>query len=127
MNSNAGLTGSIILDEQNFDIRRWPRSFSDLIYGQPFRGGGQRFRLEALPGTQFQRYSASWMEPYLFDTPVSFGLSGNYFTRRFVDWDEQRLGGARHARVRVLAQLDRQFRLSRGTGRDFQPRRTNAG
>ena len=35
----------------------------------------------------------SFQEPYLFDTPVSLGLSGSYFDRRFNDWDESRLGG----------------------------------
>ena len=40
-----------------------------------------------------QRYLVSFTEPYLFDTPVSLGLSGSFFDRRYRDWDEQRLGG----------------------------------
>jgi outer membrane protein insertion porin family len=93
VNSDAGLFGQILLDEQNFDWRRWPRSMDDVVSGKAWRGAGQRFRLEAMPGTQVQRYVASFQEPYLFDTPVSFGLSGSYFDRRFDDWTEQRLGG----------------------------------
>ncbi len=93
VNSDAGLFGQILLDEQNFDWRRWPRSMNDVVDGRAFRGAGQRFRLEAMPGTEVQRYVASFQEPYLFDTPVSFGLSGSYYDRRFEDWTEQRLGG----------------------------------
>ena len=40
-----------------------------------------------------QRYLINWSEPFLFDTPVSLGLSGFYFTRGYVDWLEERLGG----------------------------------
>jgi outer membrane protein insertion porin family len=35
----------------------------------------------------------SFQEPYLWDTAVSLGLSGSFFDRRYIDWDEQRLGG----------------------------------
>src|SRR5262249_29129846 len=68
VNSDAGLTGSIVLNERNFDITRFPTSFEDLLSGHAFRGAGQEFRLEAVPGTQLQRYTASWREPYLFDS-----------------------------------------------------------
>jgi outer membrane protein insertion porin family len=93
VNSDAGLFGQILLDEQNFDWRRWPTSMEEVVSGRAWRGAGQRFRLEAMPGTQVQRYVASFQEPYLFDTPISFGLSGSYYDRRFEDWTEQRLGG----------------------------------
>jgi outer membrane protein insertion porin family len=92
-NSDMGLMGQIILDERNFDIRAFPRSFRDIVEGRAFRGGGQRFRMELVPGNELQRYMVSLTEPFLFDTNVSFGISGFYFTRRFFDYDEQRLGG----------------------------------
>ena len=69
------------------------RSWDDVWSGRAWRGDGQHFRLEAAPGTEVQRYLASFTEPYFLDTPVSFGLSGSYFNRRYQDWDEQRLGG----------------------------------
>ena len=93
VNSNAGLVGSIILDEQNFDWRRIPTSWEDFRSGRAFRGAGQRFRLEAAPGTEVSRYMFNFADPYLFDTPVSFGLSGFYFQRFYRDWTEQRAGG----------------------------------
>jgi outer membrane protein assembly factor BamA len=52
VNSDAGLTGGIVLNERNFDIMRIPRSFEDLVSGNAFRGAGQEFRLEAVPGTR---------------------------------------------------------------------------
>jgi outer membrane protein insertion porin family len=93
VNSDAGVIGNIVIDEQNFDITRWPRSFRDFTSGA-FRGAGQRFRLEALPGTQVQRYTASFSDPYIFNSPFSLSLSGFYYDRFFVDWDEQRVGGS---------------------------------
>lgn len=93
IDSSNSLVGSIVLHERNFDITRWPGSFGEILDGTAFRGAGQEFRLEALPGSRVSRYIASFREPYLFDTPISFGVSGYYFQRFFVDWDEERLGG----------------------------------
>jgi outer membrane protein insertion porin family len=93
VNSDAGVTGSIVIDEQNFDLCRLPRNFQEILDGTAFRGRGQRFRIEALPGNQVQRYMVSFQEPYLFDTPISFGLSGYFFNRLYTDWDEERIGG----------------------------------
>ncbi len=93
VNSNAGIIGNIVLDEQNFDIRRFPRSWEEVRNGQAWRGGGQRFRLEAAPGSQVSRYTASFTEPYLWDTPLSFSTSAFYFERQYRDWFEERIGG----------------------------------
>jgi outer membrane protein insertion porin family len=93
VNSNAGLVGNIVIDEQNFDITRLPTSWDDIRNGTAFRGAGQRFRLEAAPGTQLQRYTATFQEPYLFDTRIGLSTSGSYYTRYFYDWAEARIGG----------------------------------
>jgi outer membrane protein insertion porin family len=93
VNSNAGLIGNIVVDEQNFDILRLPRSWDEIRNGTAFRGAGQRFRLEASPGTELQRYMATFQEPYLFDTRIGMSLSASYFTRFFFDWAEARTGG----------------------------------
>lgn len=93
VNSDAGLNGSIVLNERNFDITRMPTSFDDLIAGNAFRGGGQEFRAEAVPGTQLQRYSVSWREPFLFDTQWSLGANAFYFTRAYNEYEENRYGG----------------------------------
>ncbi|TWT36916.1 Outer membrane protein assembly factor BamA precursor [Posidoniimonas corsicana] len=93
VNSDAGVVGQIMIDERNFDWRRIPTSWQDVVNGTAFRGGGQSFRIEAAPGTQVQRYLMSFTNPYLFDTPISLSLSGSFYDRRYTDWDEQRLGG----------------------------------
>lgn len=93
VNSELGVVGSIVIDEQNFDWTRFPRSWEDIRNATAFRGAGQRFRLEAMPGSRVQRYTISFTEPYLMDTRVSLGLSGHYYERRFYEWDESRAGG----------------------------------
>jgi outer membrane protein insertion porin family len=93
VNSDAGVVGNIVIDERNFDWRRYPRSWEDVRNGTAFRGAGQRFRIDASPGSEVNRYLVSFQEPYLFDSPISLGLSGSYFDRRYNDWDESRLGG----------------------------------
>jgi outer membrane protein assembly complex protein YaeT len=103
VNSDAGLTGSIVLNERNFDILRPPTSFDDFLGGTAFRGAGQEFRIEAVPGTQIQRYTVSWREPFLFDTPYSLGVSGYYYDRVFNEYTESRLGG----RVTIGRQFNR--------------------
>ena len=93
VNSDAGVTGQIVLDEKNFDWRRFPTSLDDFVNGRAFRGDGQGFRVEAMPGSEVQRYLVSFTEPYFLDTRVSFQLSGFLYDRNFFDWDEQRYGG----------------------------------
>jgi outer membrane protein insertion porin family len=93
VNSDAGVVGNIVIDERNFDWTRLPTSWEDVRNGSAFRGAGQRFRIDAAPGSEVNRYLVSFQEPYLLDRPISLGLSGSYFDRRFRDWDEQRLGG----------------------------------
>jgi outer membrane protein insertion porin family len=93
VNSDAGVVGNIVVDERNFDWTRFPTSWEDFRNGSAWRGAGQRFRIDASPGSQVSRYLVSFQEPYLFDRPVSLGLSGSYYDRRFNDWDEQRIGG----------------------------------
>jgi len=93
VNSNAGLVGNIVLQEDNFDILRFPRSWGDVLHGRAFRGGGQSFRIEAVPGTQVSRYMASWRTPYFLGTDFSFGVDGFYYNRFFENWTEDRLGG----------------------------------
>lgn len=93
VNSDSGVVGNIVFDERNFDLFRPPSSIDDIIEGRAFRGGGQTFRLEAVPGSQVSRYSASWTNPYFLDTDISLGLSG-FFYQRFLDnWNEERAGG----------------------------------
>ena len=93
VNSDAGFTGSVVLNERNFDLFRPPTSIEDALSGNAFRGAGQEFRLEAVPGTQVQRYMATFREPFLFDSPYALTVSGYYFQRYYNEYSEERLGG----------------------------------
>lgn len=94
VNSDAGVTGQIVIDERNFDATRIPNSWDEVINGTAWRGAGQGFRIEAMPGNRVHRYLVSFTEPYLFGfSPISLNLSAFYFTRNYFDWNEQRLGG----------------------------------
>ena len=93
INSDAGLVGSIVVNEKNFDITRFPTSWDDIWEGRAFRGAGQEFRVEAQPGTEVQNYSISWRDPMIFDLPYSFGISGYYRDRVYDEYTENRYGG----------------------------------
>lgn len=94
VNSDAGVTGQIVIDERNFDATRLPNSWDEVINGTAWRGAGQGFRIEAMPGNRVNRYLVSFTEPYLFGfSPISLNLSAFYFNRNYFDWNEQRLGG----------------------------------
>ena len=92
-NSDNGIVGQFIIDEKNFDIWRFPRSFRDISDGTAWRGAGQQFRLEIVPGANLERYLVNFTEPYFRGTDFSFSASGYLFTRQYFDWDEERLGG----------------------------------
>ena len=108
VNSDLGVAGNFVLEERNFDIRNWPSRPSDLLNGA-FRGAGQNFRAELVPGNQVQRYTLNWTEPNLFGySPFSLSVGGFYFTRIYQDWTEQRLG----ARVAVGYEVTPDLSLS---------------
>lgn len=92
VSTNAGLVGQISLEQNNFDITNPPRSWDEFTSGQSFKGAGQFFRILLEPGTEFQRYRITFEEPYLFDSPYSFGNDFYYFTRARESWDERRIG-----------------------------------
>src|SRR5262245_55397974 len=108
VNSDAGLTGNIVINERNFDLFKVPRNLEELLSGNAFRGGGQEFRVEAMPGTQFQRYTASWRDPSIFDTPFSLAIGGYYYDRAFVEYQESRIG----TRITVGRQLNRYWNVN---------------
>ncbi len=94
VNSDLGLSGQLIVEERNFDFRALPTNWNDFFSGRAFRGGGQNFRAELMPGTRVQRYTVNWTQPNLFEyMPISLSVGGFLFTRQYRDWTEQRLGG----------------------------------
>ena len=94
VNSDAGLVGSIVIDEQNFDPLRFPNGWDDFRTGQAFRGGGDQLRIELAPGTEVQNYVISLRNPYFMDTPVSLTNSISYFERFYDNWIDTRVTGS---------------------------------
>ncbi|MDR3108114.1 MAG: BamA/TamA family outer membrane protein [Planctomycetaceae bacterium] len=95
VNSDSGLVGRIMLEEQNFDICRPPKNpFRLEDWRNAYRGRGQTFRIEAMPGEYTSRYQVTWGTPYLFNLDYSFNSSAYYYQRYYDEWSEERLGGS---------------------------------
>jgi outer membrane protein insertion porin family len=106
VNSDAGVAGQISVSERNFDILAFPRSWDDIVAGRAFRGAGQNFRVEAMPGNTVSRYMVSFSDPFMFGyLPYSFSSNGFYFDRRYRDWDENRVGGRLALGYRITPDL----------------------
>ncbi len=101
VNSDSGLFGQVVIDEQNFDIFNVPRSWDDIKNFTAWRGNGQRLRIQAMPGTTTQTYSVNFDEPFWMDSQNGLGLGGYYYTRSFTEWYEERIGG----RIAIKRQL----------------------
>jgi outer membrane protein assembly factor BamA len=93
ISTNSGLLGNVAYTERNFDITRFPRSWSDMFSGRAFKGAGQTLRVVAEPGLELMRFHVDWFEPRLFDQPYSLGTKAFLFTRGRENYDETRYGG----------------------------------
>lgn len=92
VSSDAGLVGRIALNQRNFDVADTPDTFGEFAQGRAFRGAGQTFQMEALPGTDVQTYSISLADPYFLETDYSAGATGFYRKRDYDEYDEERYG-----------------------------------
>jgi len=92
VSSDSGVIGRIALVQRNFDVRDTPDSPGEFFAGRAFRGGGQTFQIELLPGNRVQTYSIGLTEPYLFETKYSGSANLFYRKRDFDEFDEQRAG-----------------------------------
>ncbi len=75
INSDAGLMGSFIIDEQNFDWRRWPRSWEDIRSGRSFSAVPAND--SAWRPSQAPRSSGIWSASrnHSYSTPTSVSAS----------------------------------------------------
>jgi len=92
VSSDSGVVGRIAITQRNFDIRDTPDSFGEFFAGRAFRGGGQTFQIEALPGSEVQTFRISLSEPYLMESNYSGSVSAFFRRRNFDEFDEQRAG-----------------------------------
>lgn len=91
--SDSGVFGELSLTQNNFDITDFPESLDELISGRAFRGGGQQFNATLRPGTELFQFSVSLTEPHLMDSEYAGTVGGQFRTRAYKDYDEQRYGG----------------------------------
>ncbi|QOJ00141.1 MAG: BamA/TamA family outer membrane protein [Phycisphaeraceae bacterium] len=90
--SDLGATAQISVRERNFDVADVPETWEELLSGRAFRGAGQSFSIDLLPGNRTQNYSISLSDPYFFETNNSLGGSVFYRARDYREYDEQRFG-----------------------------------
>jgi len=72
--SAVGPIGNIRLSHRNFDALDWPESWRDLLRGDAFTGGGQKFTLSLTPGREYSDYRLSWLNPAIRDSAYSGGF-----------------------------------------------------
>lgn len=93
VSSDLGLSARVAFEQRNFDAADTPDSVGDFFSGRSFRGAGQTFNIELMPGDTFQTYSVSFIEPFLFETNNSLSASAYYRTAEYDVYDEVRYGG----------------------------------
>ncbi|MCI5780059.1 MAG: outer membrane protein assembly factor BamA [Lentisphaeria bacterium] len=79
----SSVFGMAELSTNNFDITN-PKNW--------FYGGGQRLRLQGIYGIDNAGFNIDFIEPWLFDLPLRYELSGFMNTSEYNDWDETRVG-----------------------------------
>ncbi len=100
--TNNGLTGSISLENRNFDLFDWPRNSAEMFKGKAFKGAGQTMRILIEPGTEVNRGRIDFREPFLLDKDLGFGTGFYVFQRDRREYDEERVG--------FYTSLDKRFR-----------------
>jgi outer membrane protein insertion porin family len=91
--SDSGVVGQISVTQSNFDVTDFPDSFGELLRGEAFRGGGQTFTIQLLPGTRTNVISMGLSDPALFESNYSGSANVFYRTRDWITYTEQRYGG----------------------------------
>ena len=90
VSADNGVIGSVTIENKNFDIWDWPRTWGEVF--KAWKGDGQRARIVLEPGTEVTRFRLEFTEPYLFDKPLRFDSSLYLFQRDRDSYDEQRVG-----------------------------------
>jgi outer membrane protein insertion porin family len=77
------LVGMVQLSNSNFDITD-PKNY--------FYGGGQRFRMQGMFGIDRNNFNIDFTEPWLFDMPLRWDISGYWNMVEYDYWTERRIG-----------------------------------
>ena len=85
--------GMAEISTENFDIAN---------PGNWFYGGGQRLRLQGIYGIDNAGFNVDFVEPWLFDLPIRFELSGYMNLVQFDNWDEWHIGGRTSVQKKIF-------------------------
>lgn len=91
--SEDDFIGFVEIGQGNFDLFNPPL----------FMGAGQKMKIRAEFGSSKSNYEISFVEPWLFGVPLSFGVDLYRRTRFWNDYNEKRLGGNLRLRRRITA------------------------
>lgn len=79
----SAIFGMAEISTDNFDITN---------PGNWFYGGGQRMRIQGLYGIDNAGFNVDFVEPWLFDLPLRFDISGYMNMQDYDNWRENRVG-----------------------------------
>ncbi|MEM7231863.1 MAG: outer membrane protein assembly factor BamA, partial [Planctomycetota bacterium] len=89
--SGAGEVAYVSISENNFDLFRIPKAWSD--WEGAFRGGGQRLQVEIIPGTRESYYRFYFEEPYLYSAQNALAILHTTNLLQRETYDERRFTG----------------------------------
>ncbi|MFH0910985.1 MAG: outer membrane protein assembly factor BamA [Planctomycetota bacterium] len=92
LSSNEGVVGSLNLRQRNFDHRDHPDNLRELLTGQAYVGAGEYFSLNLSSGTRMQDISVDFLNPWIFERPVRFGMGAFLRSREWSSYDTERTG-----------------------------------
>ena len=70
--------------------------------GNWFYGGGQRMRLQGMLGVDNAGFNVDFVEPWMFDIPLRFEVSGYMNESEYDNWTEERVGGRTSLQKRIF-------------------------
>ena len=91
--SDGGVVGTVNLTQRNFDLYDTPDSWGEFFSGRAFRGAGQTFTINIMPGTEVSTYSIGLSDPYLFESDYSGNGMISFRKREYDQYDEDRRTG----------------------------------
>lgn len=92
VSTDSGVIGSITVNNRNFDLFGWPRTWGQFFRGQAFRGAGQTLRVTLEPGTELSRFRIDFSEPYFLEKQLRLDASIYLWQRDRDAYTEQRAG-----------------------------------
>ena len=110
ISSDAGLLGNITIENRNFDLFGWPKTFGQMFTNQAFKGAGETLRVVAEPGTGMNRFQIQYFDPYLMDQNLSLGSNLYYFEAPRYGLKDSSTVSYRESHIGYMLSLGERFR-----------------